>query len=148
MPSVKWEDRSVKMFYCPEFPLELLRYKDLWEKDELGRPWRDALRKNIAKYGMKSPLLVWNHHLGNPHLSHLSKKPYLLRTGRNRLWAIVSLGWTHAHAIVTGSCEFDCTELRSEDEILEHWPDGDLVIDKEGVWAKNKIDPRRMEYNW
>ena len=134
------------LHYCPEFPLERLRYRDLWELDELGRAWREALRDDIKERGIRTPLLVWNHHLTDPHVKHLSKKPYLLMNGRNRMWALRSLGHTHAPAIVSGECEYPAEPLKNAEEVLQYWPDGHMVVKEHGIEVTGKTNPKRHEY--
>jgi len=147
-PKVMWTQDApgYKVHYVEEFPLDKLRYKDLWELDELGRPWREALRDDIKERGMRTPLIVWNHHMGNPHLQHMSKKPYILMNGRNRMWALVSLGYTHAPAIVSGECEYPSIEIRNASELRPYWSDGTLMVTNKGLEVFGKTDPRKREY--
>jgi hypothetical protein len=144
---VLWpQDGKYNVFYCEQFPLEHLRYKDLWELDELGREWREALREDIKERGMKVPLIVWNHHRERIDLAHLSKKPYMLMNGRNRMWAIRDLGWTHAPAIVSGSCEFPCHRMAGPQDLEQYWPDGTLIVSNKGLEVGGKTDARQRIY--
>jgi hypothetical protein len=147
-PTVEWRADSGKMrvWYCEAFPLERLRYKDLWELDELGRKWREALRDDIKNRGMKTPLVVWNHYLGTMDQAYLSKKPYMLRVGRNRMWALVDLEWTHAPVIGTGDCEYEHEELCSAQDILKYWKDGSMIVQNWGLDVTGKVDATEYKY--
>lgn len=146
-PVVEWRASKIyPVHYCEEFPLNKLRYKDLWAVDEAGRPWRAALRDDIKERGMRTPLIVWNHHLEDPMLRHMSKKPYILMNGRNRMWALIDLGYTHAPAIVSGECEYPSIELANADELRRYWPDGTLIVTDKGLEVSGKTVPTKYIY--
>lgn len=147
LSEVSWSPKAqYTMWYCPEFPLDRLRYRDLDALDPLGRTWRRAMQADIAKRGMRVPLLVWNHQDQFIDLAQIINKPYHLRVGRNRLWAIKDLGWTHAPAVVSGRCEFPCEQITTEERLRELWPDGHISVEPQGVHVYNKTDPTAFIY--
>jgi hypothetical protein len=146
-PKVTWDPATqYTVWYCPEFPLDRLRYRDLSKLDPIGDTWRFPLRDDIKARGMRVPLLVWNHQSADPTLRMIFNKPYHLRVGRNRMWAIKDLGWTHAPAIVTGSCEFPCEQILTEEQLGAYWPDGHISVEPQGINVYNKTNPTNFVY--
>jgi hypothetical protein len=142
-----WHPKAkYRVYFCPEFPLNILRYRDLWELDPIGRTWRAALREDIRTRGMKVPLLVWNHQHDDLELRQIINKPYWLRVGRNRMWALRDLGYTTAPAVVTGVCEYPAEEITDCARLREVWPDGHISVEAKGIAVYNKTDPTSFTY--
>lgn len=143
------------IYYVPQFPLEILRYRDLYEKDPLGREWRDNLKADIVARGLKCPLMVVNHQMMRnsggspvfPHLAMIIPKPFHLRVGRNRRWALRELGWTHAPALVTGPVlpEWASELISSPERLQAVWTDGDIRVEKDFMYCTGKADPSEFE---
>lgn len=143
---VRWDaDVKYRIWYCPQLPLKLLRYRDLEALDPLGNGWRKALLEDVKQRGLVCPLLVLNHQHTDPELKLLLPKPYFLRVGRNRRWAIEKLGWTHAPCIVTGECEYECTEITTPEQLKAVWTDGRLHVSKAMIYVYEKTDAARYE---
>ena len=142
--------------FVPKFPLEILRYRDLASKDPLGVSWRKALLEDISARGLKCPMLVVNHQTMRneggsylfPDLYAVMSKPYHLRVGRNRRWALRELGWTEAPALVTGPVkpEWDAELITTPERLPEVWTDGDLRVEKGMIYCTGKCDPSEREY--
>jgi hypothetical protein len=144
------------IYYVPRFPLEILRYRDLASLDPLGLEWRKALLEDISARGLKCPMLVLNHqqmknsggsHLF-PDLAMVINKPFHLRVGRNRRWALRELGWTHAPAVVTGPIrpDMDGELVTTAERLQQVWTDGDLRVEKDMVYCVGKCDPTERIY--
>lgn len=150
-PKVSWSPKArYRVWYCEQFPLARLRYRDLFEKDPGGRTWRQSLLEDIEKRGMKCPFMVYNHHMDRdryPDLNMiLGNKPYHLRVGRNRMWCVKQLGWEFVPVLGTGNCEYEHTLLTQPEHVKEIWPDGHVMIDPEGIHILDKVDPTNYEY--
>ena len=143
------------VYFVPKFPLEILRYRDLASLDALGLEWRKALLADISARGMKCPMLVLNHqNMKNaggsplfPDLAMIIPKPYHLRVGRNRRWALRELGWTHAPCLVTGPVrpEWESELITTPERLQQVWTDGDLRVEKDMVYCTGKCDPSEYE---
>jgi hypothetical protein len=155
--TVSWpKPVAYPIYWVPQFPLEILRYRDLSEKDPLGRDWRTALMNDIAKRGLKCGLLVMNHQMmrngaGQPifhDLAQVVNKPYHLRVGRNRRWALRELGWTHAPVLVTGPVrpEWEVELITTPERLQQVWNDGDLRVEKDMIYCTGKCDPTECIY--
>ena len=150
---VTWDKRATyPLWYVPEMPLKLLRYRDLEEKDPLGRDWRNALLEDIKARGMQCPLLVANHQLMKneggsylyPDLAMVVNKLYHLRVGRNRRWALEKLGWKTAPCVVSGTVSgLDCAseQITTPERLGEIWTDGHISVDRDMVHVYSKCDP-------
>lgn len=144
------------IYYVPAFPLEILRYRDLAALDPISGHWRTALKDDIAKRGMKCPMLVCNHQLMKnaggsylfPDLAMVMPKPYHLRVGRNRRWALRELGWTHAPAVVTGPVrpEWESELITTPERLQQVWGDGDMRVEKDFVYVTGKCDASEGQY--
>lgn len=144
------------IYFVPKFPLEILRYRDLATIDPIGTNWRKALLADISARGLKCPLLVLNHQMMRnaggsalfPDLAQVIPKPYHLRVGRNRRWALRELGWTEAPVLVTGPIrpEWEGEQITSAERLQQVWPDGDLRVEKDMIYCTGKCDPTEREY--
>jgi len=155
---VTWDPKAqYPLYYVPAFPLALLRYRDLEEKDPLGHDWRSALMADIQARGLKCPLLVCNHQsmrnaggsLLYPDLAMLLNKPWHLRVGRNRRWALEKLQAKTAPCIVTGhidALDVEAELITTPERLLELWPDGHMSVDRDMVHVYGKCDPTAYEY--
>jgi len=130
-----------KIYYCPEYPLEDIQFSEIVYK-EGSEKFRPALAENISKQGLVNPLIVLNHR-------EFPYKSRWLKTGNNRLWALKHLGWTHAPAVVTGSCEHPCKEVTFE-EAQCLFKDGILSYDVEAhggvLQMRDVCKPEDYEY--
>lgn len=150
---VTWSPKAkYPLYFVPEFPVKLLRYRDLEAKDELGRGWRQALLEDIEQRGMQCPLLVLNHqqmrNAGGqaiyPDLAMVVNKPWHLRVGRNRRWAIEKLGWKTAPCVVTGhisDLDVEAELITTPERLGEIWTDGHISVDQDMVHVYGKLDP-------
>lgn len=148
LPSVRW-DKNVPydVWYCEAFPLERLRYRDLYEVDPGGRAWRQSLLEDIKRRGVRGgPMVVWNHQHDDPELRCIYTKPYHLRVGRNRMWVFRQLGITHAPCIVTGEIDVEPSHLLDRDGLMACVTDGDWEVSRGGVYVRNKTDASSCEY--
>lgn len=144
------------IWFVPEFPLEILRWRDLGVLDPLGLPWRTALVEDIRKRGVKCPMFVCNHQMmrnaaGQPLFADLAmvvNKPFHLRVGRNRRWALRQLGYTHCPALVTGDLapEMQGQLIGTPDSLQRVWPDGHVRVEKEMIYITGKADASEYEY--
>lgn len=144
------------LWFVPKFPLEILRYRDLASLDPLGTNWRKALLEDIRARGLKCPMLVLNHQMMRngagqaifPDFAQVVPKPYHLRVGRNRRWALRELGWTEAPALVTGPLrpEMDGELVTTAERLQQLWTDGDLRVEKDMVYCTGKCDPTEWVY--
>jgi len=154
--TVSWP-KPVKypIYFVPKFPLEILRYRDLGKLDPLGLDWRTALLNDIKARGLKCPLMVINHQMMRnaggspifPDLAMVIPKPYHLRVGRNRRWALRELGWTHAPALVTGpvKAEWDVELIVTPERLQQVWTDGDIRVEQDFIYCTGKADPAEFE---
>jgi hypothetical protein len=127
-----------QIWYVPEFPL--CEVNSSTKVDRTGREeWREALAEDIARQGLVNPLIIINHRGDGWHGNWLM-------TGTNRLWAIRSLGWTHAPAIVTGVCDKDGKVPVKVSELQQYFPDGEIYIGTHGPRLRNVCKPENYEY--
>ena len=105
--------------------------------------FRRALAENISKQGLANPLIILNHR------DPARYKERWLKTGNNRLWALMHLGWTHAPALVTGHCDHPCIKVTFE-EAQSYIKDGRLSYDIEAhggvLQMKDVCLPEQYEY--
>ena len=130
------------IYYCPEYPLEDIQFSTKIVK-EGSEKFRPALAENISKQGLVNPLIVLNHRDPTRY------KERWLKTGNNRLWALKQLGWTHAPVLITGHCDYPCTQVTFE-EAQEYIKDGELEMVEEAFGAvlqlRNVCKPENYEY--
>ena len=83
-----------------------------------------------------------------PELAMIVPKPYHLRVGRNRRWALRELGWTHAPALVTGNVDpaWESELITTPERLQAVWPDGDIRVEKDFIYCTGKADPSEFEY--
>lgn len=130
------------IYYCPNYPLDAVQYSKSIVKEGMDE-FRPALAENISKQGLVNPLIILNHR--DPE--HYKER--WLKTGNNRFWALKHLGWTHAPAIITGSCEYPCTKVTFE-EAQSYFKDGHLVYLEEAYGGVLQLEgvcrPEKYEY--
>lgn len=107
------------IYYCPNYPLDEVNASTQIRKEGMDE-YRPALAENISKQGLVNPLIILNHR------DPVQYKERWLKTGNNRYWALLHLGWTHAPAFVTGRCEHPCIKVTLE-EAQQYVGDGRLV---------------------
>lgn len=107
------------MWYVPEFPLAEIQVSDKVYRGD-REEWRPALLENIRERGLVNPLIVLNHR-GKKFKSNW------LMVGTNRHWAVTTLGWETAPALVTGECPYEPKVRVTWDTIQEYFPDGKIV---------------------
>jgi hypothetical protein len=83
-----------------------------------------------------------------PDLAMVINKPFHLRVGRNRRWALRELGWTHAPAVVTGPIrpDMDGELVTTAERFQQVWSDGDIRVEKDMVYCVGKCDPTERIY--
>lgn len=135
------EPRNYRLWYVKAFPLALISTTPL--EVPYGTPDRERLAEDIAQNGLRNPLIVWNH---TSTSRRPGPRPYYLKIGYNRLWALKSLCWTAAPALVAekDQCPLaGAVELRSTAELAPYWGEGKFIW---GVTGPTSKPVRRMEY--
>jgi hypothetical protein len=125
------------VWYVPEYPLDRINHtpRDAQLRIEL----RVALAANIKKQGLINPLIVLNH--PRPKCA-----PNWLMVGTNRFWAVKSLGWTHAPAIVTGpEPEYPSTPVTPA-EVPSYFRDGRPYLSAYGIALTGTVPPESFRY--
>ena len=118
------------IWYCPSFPVSKIN-----ESRRFTSKGRDALRLKLAEHinknGLLNPLIVLNH---RPIRRDKESRhgPNRCRTGRNKLAAILHLGWATVPAIVTGNCPYQPRALADPITLHNYFRDGELIFDDEG----------------
>jgi len=131
------------LWYIPQFPLDRLKFTPL-EDTQGETPRRLMLAEDIEKRGLLNPLLIWNHTCSG---ARESPRPYYLKIGYNKLWALKHLGRTHAPAFLSldvgRAPDFPCQGCYSPDAWKQHYREGTLVLGHEGPTFK---DCSRLDY--
>lgn len=125
------------VWYVPAYPIDKIDHtkRDAQHHAEL----RVALAANIKLQGLINPLIVLNHY--RPKC-----KPNWLMVGTNRLWALKSLGWTHAPAIVTGPPPVYEHVAVSPAELPSYFRDGRPYLSAYGIALTGTTPPETFRY--
>lgn len=119
---IVWIDRraAYPVWWVPRYPLARLdEYTGARVRTPQAMPFLRGLRRSIEKTGLRNPLLV---------------KGTELQIGNNRLWCIQDLGWTHAPAIVTHSCDIEEPHHRiGYNEIQGYFAEGRIQVRKKNL---------------
>lgn len=66
--------------------------------------------------------------------------------GQNRLWAIRSLGWETAPAVVTGHCPYPASEVIGWDDLRALFKDGEPKLSPYGLAMSGTVPPESFRY--
>jgi hypothetical protein len=128
---------SFRVFYCPDFPLDLIRHDQ--SPKGCRADYRLALAEDIRRRGLYNPLIVLNH----PR----AKCPDLwLMVGQNRYWALRHLGWVTAPVVITGSSPVPARELETWDDLRQCFRDGEPYRSPYGIALRGTAAPEKYEY--
>lgn len=85
------------VYFCRHVPIERLNLRRN-VSETIKAPWFEALKEDIDKNGLASPLLVL-HYANEPLIKPV---PMSVKTGQNRLRALRQLGWKYVPCIIVG----------------------------------------------
>lgn len=126
-----------EVWYVPRYPLDKINHtpRDAQLRIEL----RVRLAENIARQGLVNPLIVLNH-------PRDKCPPNWLMVGTNRLWAVKSLGWIHAPAIVTGPKPAYESVPVAPSELASYFRDGRPYLSAYGIAITGNVKPETFKY--